>query len=51
MFFTLKIYDTELMTFELLQKPLEGGCQNVSVKEENKKQAELILLEAAEKQN
>jgi hypothetical protein len=24
MFYTLKIYDTELMTFDLTQKPLEG---------------------------
>ena len=37
MIYTLKIYDTELMTFELTQKPLEGFCcQIVSVKEENK---------------
>ena len=37
MIYTLKIYDTELMTFELTQKPLEGfWCQIVSVKEENK---------------
>ena len=32
MIYTLKIYDTELMTFELTQKPLEGFCcQIVSV--------------------
>ena len=37
MTYTLKIYDTELMTFELTQKPLEGFCcQIVSVNEENK---------------
>ena len=32
MTYTLKIYDMELMTFELIQKPLEGFCcQIVSV--------------------
>ena len=32
MIYTLKIYDTELMTFELTQKPLEGFCcQIISV--------------------
>ena len=37
MIYTLKIYDTELVTFELTQKPLEGFCcQIISVKEENK---------------
>ena len=37
MIYTLKIYDTELMTFELTQKPLEGFCcQIVSVNESNK---------------
>ena len=37
MTFTLKIYDTELMTFELIQKPLEGFCcQIISIKEEYK---------------
>ena len=37
MFFTLKIYDIELMTFELAQRPLEGfHCQIISIKEENK---------------
>ena len=37
MLYTLKIYDTELMTFELTQKPLEGFCcQIVSVNESNK---------------
>ena len=37
MLFTLKIYDTELMTFELTQKQLEGFCcQIISVREENK---------------
>lgn len=31
------MYDTDLMTFELTQKPLEGfSCQIISVKEENK---------------
>ena len=37
MTFTLKIYDTELMTFELIQKPLEGFCcQIISIKEESR---------------
>lgn len=37
MVYTLKIYDIDLMTFELTQKPLEGfDCQIISVKEENK---------------
>ena len=37
MVYTLKLYDTDLMTFELTQKPLEGfSCQIISVKEENK---------------
>lgn len=37
MIYMLKIYDTELMTFELTQKLLEGFCcQVVCVKEENK---------------
>jgi hypothetical protein len=37
MVFTLKIYDTELMTFDLIQKPLEGFCcQVINVNEENK---------------
>lgn len=37
MVYTLKMYDTDLMTFELTQKPLEGfSCQIISVKEENK---------------
>ena len=37
MVFTLKIYDIELMTFELAQRPLEGfHCQIISIKEENK---------------
>ena len=37
MIYTLKIYDTELMTFELTQKPLEGFCcQIISVNEANK---------------
>ena len=37
MFFTLKIYDTELMTFELSQKSLAGFCcEIVSVDESNK---------------
>ena len=37
MIYTLKIYDTELMTFELTQKPLEGFCcQNIRVNEANK---------------
>ena len=32
MIYTLKIYDTELMTFALTQKPLEGFCcQIISV--------------------
>ena len=37
MIYTLKIYDTELMTFELTQKPLEGFCCHIiSVNEEKK---------------
>ena len=37
MIYTLKIYDTELMTFELTQKPLEGFCcQIISVNENSK---------------
>ena len=37
MIYTLKIYDTELMTFELSQKPLEGFCcQIISVNKANK---------------
>ena len=37
MVYTLKLYDTDLMTFELTQKPLEGfSCQIISLKEENK---------------
>lgn len=37
MVFTLKIYDKELMTFDLIQKPLEGFCcQVINVNEENK---------------
>ena len=37
MTYTLKIYDTELMTFELTQKPLEGFCcQIISVNEKRK---------------
>ena len=37
MIYTLKIYDAELMTFELTQKPLEGFCcQIISVNEPNK---------------
>lgn len=37
MVFTLKIYDTKLMTFDLIQKPLEGFCcQVINVNEENK---------------
>ena len=37
MIYTLKIYNTELMTFELIQKPLEGFyCQIVCVNEDNK---------------
>lgn len=37
MVYTLKMYDTDLMTFELTQKPLEGfSCQIISLKEENK---------------
>ena len=37
MIYTLKIYDTELMTFELTQKPLEGFyCQIISVNENRK---------------
>jgi len=37
MIYTLKIYDTELMTFELTQKPLEGFCcQIISVNEKRK---------------
>ena len=42
MIYTLKIYDTELMTFELTQKPLEGFCcQIISV---NKKRKHLLPL-------
>ena len=37
MIYTLKIYDTDLMTFELTQKPLEGvWCQIISVNENRK---------------
>ena len=37
MVYTLKLYDTDLMTFELTQKPLECfSCQIISLKEENK---------------
>ena len=37
MIYTLKIYDKELMTFELIRKPLEGfDCRIISVKKENR---------------
>ena len=37
MIYTLKIYDTELMTFELTQKPLEGFCCHIISVNEAKK--------------
>ena len=37
MIYTLKIYDTELMTFELTQKPLEGFCCQIISVNENRK--------------
>lgn len=32
MIYTPKIYDTELVTFELTQKPLKGGLSNCQLK-------------------
>ncbi|MBR7127006.1 MAG: hypothetical protein IKD09_00260 [Lentisphaeria bacterium] len=37
MIYTLKVYDTELMTFELPQKPLEGFCCQIIRVNENRK--------------
>ena len=37
MIYTLKIYDTELMTFELTQKALEGFCCQIISVNENRK--------------